>query len=94
MRVLALALLLIGMVIAAGPASAQTYAPDYPVCLHVFGPVNYFECRYSSIAQCNVSASGRAAQCVVNPYRARAGIDEPPPPARYHHHYQHRYRRY
>jgi hypothetical protein len=38
----------------------------------VYGPVTYYECRYNSLAQCNLSASGRAAQCVVNPYVASA----------------------
>ena len=28
----------------------------------------YFECRYRTMAQCAASASGRSAQCVVNPY--------------------------
>jgi hypothetical protein len=28
----------------------------------------YFECAYTSIPQCQASASGRAAQCIVNPY--------------------------
>jgi Protein of unknown function (DUF3551) len=32
----------------------------------------YFECGYTSIAQCAASALGRAAQCVVNPYYAPA----------------------
>jgi hypothetical protein len=68
MRVPALAILAIGMVFASAPARAQTYSPDYPVCLHVYGPVTYYECRYTSIPQCNQSASGRSAQCVVNPY--------------------------
>jgi Protein of unknown function (DUF3551) len=89
MRVVALAPLVVA-IMAAPPASAQTYSPDYPVCLHVFGPATYFDCRYTSIAQCNLSASGRAAQCVTNPYRANAGIDESLPPVRYHHH-RHRY---
>jgi hypothetical protein len=70
MRVPALAILAIGMVFASAPARAQTYSPDYPVCLHVYGPVTYYECRYTSIPQCNQSASGRSAQCVVNPYAA------------------------
>jgi hypothetical protein len=72
MRVLVLAILAIGTASVAGPAAAQTYAPGYPVCLHVYGPVTYYECRYTSLAQCNVSASGRAAQCVLNPYVANA----------------------
>jgi len=36
---------------------------------------------YTSPAQCNMSASGRAAQCIVNPYfkgpRQRRRRDEP-----------------
>jgi len=72
MRMLALAILAIGTVAAAVPATAQTYAPGYPVCLHVYGPVTYYECRYTSLAQCGASASGRAAQCVLNPYAASA----------------------
>jgi hypothetical protein len=89
MRIVALMSLVTGMLIAAAPAAAQTYAPGYPVCLHVFGPVTYFDCSYTSIAQCNLTASGRSAQCVVNPYHANAGMGEPAPPVRYHHHYRH-----
>ena len=73
MRVLALAILALGAATAA-PAQAQTYDPRYPVCLHVYGPVTYYECGYTSIAQCNGSASGRAAQCVLNPYLAHASM--------------------
>ena len=72
MRIPALAILAIATVSVAGPAAAQTYAPDYPVCLHVYGPITYYECRYTSLPQCNASASGRPAQCVVNPYFANA----------------------
>ena len=52
------------------PARAQTYDPSYPVCLQVYqGMVDfYFECHYRTMAQCAASASGRSAQCVVNPY--------------------------
>ena len=71
MRILALAILAIGTV-SKGPAAAQTYDPAYPVCLHVYGRANYYECRYTSLPQCNESASGRAAQCVINPYFASA----------------------
>ena len=74
MRNLALAILATATVSIAGPAAAQTYAPDYPVCLHVWGPVNYYECAYTSLPQCNASASGRAAQCVLNPYVASAQV--------------------
>jgi hypothetical protein len=77
MRTLALAILAIGVVSAAAPARAQTYGSGYPVCLHVYGPITYYECSFSSIPQCNASASGRAAQCVINPYVANAYQDRP-----------------
>ena len=72
MRILALAIFAIGM-IAIGPAAAQTYDPAYPVCLRVHA--HYYECRYTSLPQCNASASGRSAQCVINPYFG--GTQEP-----------------
>jgi Protein of unknown function (DUF3551) len=83
MRGLALAILAIGTVSAAGPAAAQTYAPGYPVCLHVYGRANYYECRYTSLAQCNATASGRSAQCVENPYFASA-YEQPAGPRHRH----------
>jgi len=58
-----------------GPAAAQTYDPAYPVCLHVYRlGSNYHECAYTSLAQCNASASGRAAQCEINPYFAKGRL--------------------
>jgi hypothetical protein len=80
MRILAFAALAAGTLLSPQPTQAQTYA-GAPVCLHVYGPVTYYECRYSSLAQCNATASGRAAQCVVNPYFANAGM-----PVRYPRH--------
>ena len=70
MRAMISTLLVLGTVAAATPARAQTYDPSYPVCLHVYGRITYYECAYTSLAQCNATASGRAAQCVVNPYLA------------------------
>ena len=75
---MALAVLAIGAAALAAPAQAQTYGSNYPVCLHVYGPVTYYECSYGSLAQCNLSASGRAAQCVTNPYVAQAAYGDPP----------------
>jgi hypothetical protein len=70
---MALTFLTITTVSAAAPAGAQTYGPNYPVCLNVHDlGANYFECAYTSLEQCAMSASGRAAQCVVNPYFANA----------------------
>ena len=75
MRILALALLTTGLVLV-GPAAAQTYDPAFPVCLHVWTRgTNYYDCSYTSLPQCNASASARAAQCVINPYFA--GGQEP-----------------
>lgn len=54
------------------PAQAQMYDPRYPVCLQVYQSMvdYYFECAYTSIPQCQMSASGRNASCVINPYYA------------------------
>lgn len=43
---------------------------DYPVCLHVYGPVTYDDCRYTTLAQCAPAAVGRSAQCMINPFYA------------------------
>jgi Protein of unknown function (DUF3551) len=75
MRILAVAILAIGAASAAAPAQAQTYDPSYPVCLQVYGRLSYYECRYTSLPQCNMSASGRPAQCILNPYFAHASQD-------------------
>jgi hypothetical protein len=56
------------------PAGAQTYDPRYPVCLQIYGTSGMvIQCGYGSIAACQVSASGRAAQCIANPYYGHAG---------------------
>lgn len=73
MRTLARLVLAIAMTLAAAPAQAQTYDPNYPICLQTFGRSgNNISCRYTSMGQCRMSASGRAAQCVINPYFAAA----------------------
>src|SRR5262249_60362020 len=68
-RFLRLMMLGVGTIFVLGPATAQTYNPDFPVCLQVSAPRGgYIECAYTSLAQCNLSASGRAAQCYVTPF--------------------------
>jgi len=86
MRVLALAILTMATASAAPSARAQTYDPAYPVCLQIYQGFTdyYFECAYTSLAQCNMSASGRAAQCMVNPYYG--GRKTAPPGQRYRRH--------
>ena len=73
MRFLALALLAIGTVSAAGQARAQTYDPAFPVCRHVveWGG-SHEDCTYITLAQCQMSAAGLAAQCGLNPFYAGA----------------------
>ena len=74
MRTLAWTILTVGIALAAGQARAQTYDPAFPVCMHVvpWGGGAYYDCTYYTIAQCAASASGRAAQCDLNPYYAGA----------------------
>jgi hypothetical protein len=77
MRILVLAILTIATVWTAVPAQAQTYDPAYPVCMHVFRRGgDYYECSFTSLEQCKMSASGRSAMCDINPYFA--GARRPP----------------
>lgn len=69
---------------APAPAAAETI---FPICLHWKGDLT--DCRYTSMAQCNASASGIGADCLYNPayaaaVRGPASYDEdaPPPPRR------------
>ena len=60
----------------AAPARAQTYDPAWPICLQIFQAYGgtYFQCEYTSMAQCQATASGRSAMCLVNPaYRGPPG---------------------
>ena len=76
MRMLTLAIFANSAVSVASSARAQTYDPAFPVCLHVWTRGNnYYDCSYTSLPQCNASASARAAQCIINPYFA--GGQEP-----------------
>jgi hypothetical protein len=62
-----------GTILAASPARAQAYDPAFPVCLQTYGiAASGIDCSYTSLAQCAASASGRAAQCLNNPFFARA----------------------
>src|SRR3954470_11459982 len=55
--------------IAAGQSvRAQTYDPNYPVCMQTYGPFSGINCSYTSMASCWMLAQGRSAQCLANPY--------------------------
>jgi Protein of unknown function (DUF3551) len=80
MRFPVLVILAVAVMQVAAPANAQTYDPNYPICLQIYDDmVHYtFECAYTSMPQCQASASGRNAQCVVNPYYAGAPVKPAP----------------
>jgi hypothetical protein len=70
MRLLAWTILPIAAV-SGTPAQAQAYDLNFPVCLQTYGITgNAIDCSYASMDQCRASASGRAAQCISNPYYA------------------------
>ena len=74
MRLFASTILAIGMMLVAAPTRAQTYDPNYPVCLQTYAiGGGYIDCSFTSLAQCAASASGRAAECLTNPYFAQGG---------------------
>jgi hypothetical protein len=68
-----LGLLAISAISAIGAVPAQA-GYDYPVCLKVYGDPTYNECGYTSMAQCNATASGRSAQCYIDPFYASAAV--------------------
>ena len=71
MRIPALTVATMAAVLIAAPARAQTYNPAYPVCIETHDSEgSVIECGFNSLAQCAASASGRAAQCMPNPYFA------------------------
>jgi hypothetical protein len=68
------AILALATALVASSAQAQTYDPNYPVCMHVYGSLegDRMDCIFTSIAQCAATASGRPATCLINPYFAPA----------------------
>jgi Tfp pilus assembly protein PilV len=74
MRMVALAILTMCLALTAAPAVAQTYTGNYPVCLQLYlrdGARN-IDCAYSTIEQCQATASGLSAMCIANPYYSTA----------------------
>jgi hypothetical protein len=74
MRLLALAVLTIVPVWAAGPAHAQKYDPAFPFCMHVteWGGQLREDCSYYTMAQCRAATAGLGFTCDPNPYYAGA----------------------
>ena len=75
MRILPLAIMSFVTVLTSAPTMAQTFSPDYPVCLQTYrSGGSGIECGYTSLAQCAMTASGLSAQCIINPYFAKAQL--------------------
>jgi Protein of unknown function (DUF3551) len=70
MRILAVAILTLGIIAVAGPARAQKYDPAFPFCMYVieWGGSPHYDCSFYTMDQCRASASGRGASCDANPY--------------------------
>jgi len=83
MRIHALSIVTIATILTAAPARAQTYDPNYPVCLEAYGDEgSVIECGFTSLAQCAQAASGgRSGLCFNNPYFAGARAPAPAPEA-------------
>jgi hypothetical protein len=67
----------IAVLLVVTPSHAQTYDPRWPVCMKVYGggidgAGEWVDCSYTSMPQCQATASGRAAMCVINPYGSMA----------------------
>lgn len=61
----------VAALLAGNSVQAQVGDIDYPVCQQIYSiGGGYTTCSFTSIEQCKLSASGRAAQCFVNPFYA------------------------
>ncbi len=65
----------VGALLTAAPSHAQTFDPRYPICMHVYSGANggggeWYDCSFTSLPQCQATASGRSAGCDLNPYYA------------------------
>jgi hypothetical protein len=87
MRTFIYSTLAAAMALAASPTRAQTYDPNYPVCMHLYGSLgggDNFDCSFTSLPQCQATASGRSATCDANPFYAPVR-ELPQGPARQRH---------
>ena len=72
MRFVMPAIIVVAALTGANSASAQTYDPHFPVCMHVYGEQigERMDCVFDSLEQCAATASGLPATCLINPYYA------------------------
>lgn len=79
---------LAAVIAAIASGSSPAAARDYPYCLREGDEAGPGTCYYSSYQQCQAAASGRWANCYVNPrvaFGAPAYVEPGPPPVRRHH---------
>ena len=72
--------LMIGIAAAALTSLAATtpsHAQNYKYCLFEGGGIMGRDCSFSTYGQCAASASGRIADCRINPMWAFSGQDQP-----------------
>jgi len=82
MRIAALTVLTATIAFTSAPARAQAYDPGYPVCIRTGGlGGSSIDCSFTSLPQCNATASGRSAQCFDNPYYGYGGARTPAGPS-------------
>ncbi|WP_349509700.1 DUF3551 domain-containing protein [Bradyrhizobium sp. Tv2a-2] len=57
-------------ILAVDPATAQRHDPRFPYCIERFrsGRSSYVDCRFTSLGQCRMTASGLRARCFRNPF--------------------------
>ena len=85
MRVLGWMMVAGAAILAVAPAAAQRYDPNYPFCLQVWewGGSSPIYCSYTSLEQCQATASGLSATCYANPYWSQGRLASPAGRRRY-----------
>ena len=72
-RRIVLALLAVSGLAMVGTAPAQAVGIGYPYCLQGYEYPALSNCSYTSLEQCQATASGRFLQCMANPYFIPSG---------------------
>jgi len=69
MRMLVYIVLAGATILAVVPATAQRHDPRFPFCMERLrsGRSSTIDCRFTSIDQCRMTASGLRARCFPNP---------------------------
>ena len=70
MRIIAFIVLAGATILALAPATAQRHDPRFPVCMERgrSGRSSTVECRFHTMHQCRMTASGLRARCFKNPF--------------------------